>query len=84
MDAAHLLAEIVAQKTPVPVSYYGSDRAFSALMKVGFINETSVMQSVNCDECNDPHSAEIVYDAGNYGFHCPDLGFIKNSAPTLL
>lgn len=34
-----------------------------------------MISSIACAECNDPHTAQIVFEDGAYGYFCPDLGF---------
>ena len=76
MDAASLLAEIIAQRGRVLTASYPLEPQFSALIERGFLGDAGIAQSVFCDDCDMPHDAEVVFEDGQYGIYCYDLGFI--------
>ncbi len=34
------------------------------------------MSSVVCYQCDDPHSARVVFEDGSHGYHCPEVGYV--------
>ena len=76
MSAVALLCEIIEQGGKASASTYGRHPDFAALLKHGFVRKVGVVQSVACLDCDNPHDAEIIYDAGGYGYFCPELGFV--------
>ena len=76
MDAVSLLAEIIAQRGRVLAASYAMEPRFNALIERGFLADAGIAQSVFCDDCDMPHDAEVVFEDGQYGIHCPELGFI--------
>lgn len=75
MSAAALLCAIIAQGGKVTSDFYHGDRGFAALVRHGFLREAGVLTSVVCDQCDAPHSAQVVYEGGKTGYFCPELGF---------
>lgn len=45
-------------------------------MHAALVREAGVVQSIVCDACEDPHDAEVVFEDGEYGHFCPDLGLL--------
>ncbi|KCV81858.1 hypothetical protein ATO10_10945 [Actibacterium atlanticum] len=84
MDAARLLAEIIAQKAPVSAAQYQSFTAFRFLIESGYVEEVGIVQSVHCDDCDQPHDADVVFELGEYGIYCPDLGFTVKARSELI
>jgi len=84
VDATRLLAEILAQRTPVSAAQYQSDPALTPLMDFGFVQEAGLVRSVLCNDCDQPHDAEVVFEEKHYGIHCPDLGFIARDRSGLV
>ena len=76
MNAARVLAEIVAQRGTVCAAAFGPNAELESLSDTGFIDQLGVVQTVLCNECEIPHDAELRFEAGQYGICCPDLGFI--------
>jgi hypothetical protein len=70
------LCEIIAQGGKVSADFYGGDDGFAELLRHGYLRSTGVLASVFCDDCDAPHSAPIVYQGQQYGYFCPDLGFL--------
>jgi hypothetical protein len=77
LNAVVLLATLLAQRRRVRSVGYSSFAAYDDLIKAGLIEETGVVSSIICDECDQPHDAKIVYEGAQYGYYCPDLGFIS-------
>lgn len=75
MSAVSLLCEIISQGGKVASGFH-SGVTFDALVRHGFMREAGVMSSVVCNQCEDPHSARIVYEDGSNGYYCPELGFV--------
>ena len=76
MDAAELFAEIITQGKAAAAPY-SKFLTFRSLRAAGLLHEAGVVGSVLCDECNHTHDAAVIFDNGQYGFFCPDLGFIS-------
>lgn len=76
MNAVSLLCEIVGRAGKVAAEPYRDDARYGALLDTGLIQTDGVVQSVVCQNCDEPHDAEVVFEAGSYGHYCPDLGFI--------
>ena len=77
MSAIDLLCEIITLKAKASAAFFNQQQDFQALFRKGLIRECGVAQSVNCLECDTTHDAEIVHEAGRYGYHCPDVGFVS-------
>ncbi|MEP6018780.1 MAG: hypothetical protein ABJ251_09900 [Paracoccaceae bacterium] len=65
-------------------SKYSTQPAYVQLLKLGLIEEIGVVASIICDECNQPHDAAVVYEASQYGYHCPELGFMPKDRTELI
>lgn len=76
MDAARLLAAIIAQGGPVSSLAFGSHASLRALVGAGFLGECGVVQSILCDDCAHPHDAPLVFEDDQYAIYCPELGFV--------
>ena len=76
MSAIALLCEIIALGGKAPATTYGQHPEFKTLLRGGYVRESGVVQAVECIECDETHDAEIIYDAGRYGYFCPDIGFV--------
>ena len=84
MNAVDLLATLLAQRGQVKASDYSAYPTYAQLLKGGLIEETGVIPSITCDECVQPHDAAVVYEASQYGYHCPDLGFVPKARTELV
>lgn len=84
MEAVNLLATLLAQRGRVMVSQYSTLPAYAQLLEAGLIEETGVVPSIICDECDQPHDAAVVYEASQYGYYCPDLGFMPKARAELI
>lgn len=84
MDAVVLLATLLAQRGRVRRVEYSLSPAYDDLIKAGLIEETGVVSSSICDECDHPHDAKIVYEGSQYGYYCPDLGFTSKPRSELI
>lgn len=76
MNAVDLLATLVAQRGRVMASQYSQFPAYAQLLETGLIEETGVVPSIICNECDQPHDAPVVCEASQYGYYCHELGFI--------
>lgn len=83
MDAVELFTELVAQRAKTCAGQYAGHPAFRQLCDTGLIEEAGVAQSICCDDCDQPHDAAIVYEDGQYGYYCPDLGFVPKHGSEL-
>jgi hypothetical protein len=52
--------------------------------KLSLIEETGVVSSLICYECEQTHDARVVYEGSQYGYYCPDLGFILQPRAELI
>ena len=77
MNALGLLGEIIAAGGKPAASAYRDRPGYAALLRYGFLQEVGVASSVVCDDCSMPHSAQIVFEGGRYGYYCPDLGYVS-------
>ena len=76
MSAATLLCEIIAQGAKASAGTFRSRAGYHALILQGLVQESGVVQSIQCDDCDDPHDAEVVFESGQYGYFCPENGFV--------
>lgn len=76
MSAAARLCEIITQGGKVSAGFYDGDDSFAGLVRHGYLRGSGVSASVVCDDCDAPHSAPVVYEGKQYGYYCPDLGFL--------
>lgn len=84
MDAVDLFATLLAQRGRVLSVEYSSFSAYRDLINAGLIEETGVVSSITCEECDQPHDAPIVFEGSQYGHYCPDLGFIAKARAELI
>ena len=77
MNAVALFATMLAQRGRVRSVEYSSFPAYGDLIKAGLIEESGVVSSMICGECDQPHDAKIVYEGSRYGYYCPELGFVS-------
>ncbi len=57
---------------------------YGALTRRGLVQETGLVQSLVCDECSEAHDAEVIFEGGQYGFFCPEIGFVSVERTKLL
>lgn len=79
MSAVALLSDVICQRARVSVLALSNDPDFSALLNCGLLRKVGVVDSFACMECEEPHAAEVLFEAGEYGYFCPELGFIHLS-----
>lgn len=84
MNAVELFATLLAQRGRVRSVEYSSFPAYDDLIKSGLIEETGVVSSMICDECDHPHDAKIVYEGSQYGYYCPEHGFVSKPRSELV
>lgn len=76
MTALGLLCEIIAAGGKSAASAFRNRPGYAPLVRQGFLQLAGVVSSVVCDECETPHSAQVVFVRGDYGYYCPDLGYV--------
>lgn len=76
MTHVALLCEIIAFGGKIAALAYRNEPRLAALLRHGFVCETGVLTSVICNDCDDAHSAPVLFEHGRYGHHCPELGFV--------
>ncbi len=76
MNAVSLLCEIISQNGKVAAQNYREDVRYGALLDAGLLKRDGLVQSLLCENCEMPHDAAIEYEAGSYGYYCPELGFV--------
>lgn len=76
MTVARALAEIIAERGPVCAAAFGFKAELESLSNAGFVDQLGVVQSVHCNDCGTPHDADLHFESGQYGIHCPELGFV--------
>jgi hypothetical protein len=84
LNAIELFATLLAQRGCVRSVEYSSFPAYNDLIKARLIEETGVVSSLVCDECEQTHDARVVYEGSQYGYYCPDLGFISKPRTELI
>ncbi len=84
MNAVDLFAVLLAQRGRVQSVKYSSSPAYDDLIKAGLIEESGVVSSMMCGECERPHDAEIVCEDSQYGYYCPELGFVSQPRSELI
>lgn len=84
MNASELFAVLVAQRGRVAASLYSSQPAYNLLIETGVIEETSIVPSIACNECDQAHDAAIIYEGAQYGYYCPDFGFVSKPRSELI
>lgn len=77
MDAVRIFGELAAQRHKAALQDYADYPAYHQLKKMGLIQDSGVVQSLCCNECDHPHDAAVVYDVDRYGYFCPELGFVE-------
>lgn len=76
MAAISTLCDIISQGGKVSKDVYRNRDGFDLLCDLRFVIQSGVVQSIVCDECDQPHDAQIVFENRHYGYHCPDIGFV--------
>lgn len=76
MSAINLLAQIVAQRAKVTSASLQTTPGFRQLLQHGYLRDAGVVSSLVCTDCDQAHDAEVVFNNGQYGYFCPDLGFV--------
>ncbi|MGJ8617993.1 MAG: hypothetical protein ACSHWS_14220 [Sulfitobacter sp.] len=84
MNAVDLFAALLAQRGRVQSAEYASFPAYDDLINAGLIEENGVVSSVMCDECDHPHAARVIYEGSQYGYYCPELGFVSKPRSELI
>lgn len=84
MNAVDLFAALLAQRGRVQSCGYSSLPAYDDLIKTGLIEEAGVVSSMMCDECDHPHASKVVYEDSQYGYYCPELGFVSKPRSELI
>lgn len=67
---------MASQYSPIP--------AYAQLFEAGLIEETGVVPSIICNECDQPHDAPVIYEAPQYGYCCHELGFMPTDRTELI
>lgn len=76
MTAISLLCEILAQGAKASAETYRPKPGYQALLSSGLVQETGLVQSTHCVDCDHAHDAEVVFEGGQYGYFCPQIGFV--------
>lgn len=76
MAAIALLCEILAQSANASAETYRPRPGYQALLSSGSVQETGLVQSTHCADCDHAHDAEVVFEGGQYGYFCPQIGFV--------
>lgn len=84
MSGVDLLGKVICHGGKVCVAALGQDRDARALLASGLIRDAGVVSSVVCMDCENAHAAEVIFDEGEYGHYCPDLGFVKLERPDIV
>jgi len=84
LNAVSLLCDIIGQAGKVAAQAYRDDARYGALLDAGLLQGDGVVQSVQCEDCDVPHDAEIVFEGGSYGHYCPELGFVPTERADLV
>lgn len=71
-----LLCEIIAQGGKALAATFHGHAAYVDLVRAALVRESGVVQSIVCDACDSPHDAEVLFEGGEYGHFCPELGFV--------
>lgn len=72
-----LLCDLLAQRAKVSADHYQQYPECEPLERAGFVREQGIVRSLVCLECDTVHDAEIVHEGAQYGYFCPDLGFVQ-------
>jgi len=84
LNAVDLFAVLLAQRGCVHGVGYAAFPAYDDLIKAGLIEESGMVSSIICDECDSPHDAKIVFEGSEYGYYCPELGFVSKPRSELV
>ncbi len=84
MAAAALLCEIISQGAKASSDTFRLRFGYGGLTRRGLVQETGLVQSLVCDECSETHDAEVIFEGGQYGFFCPEIGFVSVERTKLL
>ena len=84
MSAVDLLGNVICHGGKVCVAALGQERDVRALLASGLIREAGIVSSVVCMDCENSHAAEVIFDEGEYGHYCPDVGFVKLERPDIV
>ncbi len=76
MSAVDLLAKVICHGSKVCAATLGQDKDVRALLSCGLLRKAGVVSSVVCTDCEIAHAVEVIFDEGEYGYFCPDLGFV--------
>ncbi|WP_152612219.1 hypothetical protein [Leisingera sp. ANG-S5] len=79
MSAIELLCSVIGEGAKVPVVSLRYHQDFLSLLACGLLREAGLVTGIACIECGEPHSAEVIFNANEYGYFCPDLGFVRVS-----
>jgi len=79
LSSIALLCDIIAHQGKTAAATYCDNPNFQTLIRYGFVHENGVVGSVACLECDAPHDAEIVFEQDQYGYFCPEHGFVPIS-----
>jgi hypothetical protein len=77
LTAIARLSQIIAQRGKTSKTAFANQADFDRIIESGLIELTGKVQSLVCDECDDPHDAELVFADSAYGYYCHELGFIR-------
>ena len=78
-----LLCEIITQGAKASTGTFHPKAEFNALVRQGLVREIGVGQSIQCNDCDEPHDAEIVFEREQYSYFCPEIGFAPVERPNL-
>ncbi len=76
MSAIALLCEMIGHGGTVSASSIRMKTGCNLLLHEGYIRESGVVQAVTCQNCDNPHDAAILFKNEQYGYICPDCGFV--------
>lgn len=79
MTGVALLCEMIAQGGMASATFHHDNPAFPALIRYKYLIEVGVVSSLVCTNCDEHHAAQVVFENGCYGHHCPSLGFVPLS-----
>lgn len=77
MSAIDLLGDIICHGGKVSIAALGQDQDALTLLNCGLLRTAGVVASIVCTNCDEPHSSEVIFDNGEYGYFCHDLGFVR-------
>ncbi|MEO1150669.1 MAG: hypothetical protein AAFW83_06720 [Pseudomonadota bacterium] len=79
MSPLETLCQIIVQGRGVPSAFLVDNPDCAFLLNNGYLRKAGIVASFFCEECIAPHEAEVTYDDGQYGYFCPDFGFVPLS-----